>query len=97
MLLSATPDLFPFASHEVVNKVLVSCLIFVFVQMLFSIELHFLNYIFLFLKQQALRSLLLATKASNDLPNAGDDFDYYSSFEGFRDVMDIEGKRILEV
>ncbi|XP_061184893.1 exosome complex component 10-like [Saccostrea echinata] len=47
--------------------------------------------------QQALKSVLQATRASNDLPAAGDDFDYYSSFQGVRDILDIEGKRVLNI
>jgi hypothetical protein len=47
--------------------------------------------------QHALKSVLQATKASNDLPASGDDFDYYSTFEGFRDIMGIEGNRILHL
>ena len=41
--------------------------------------------------------MLLATKSSNELPASGDDFDYYSSFPAFQDVMNIEGKRILHM
>ncbi|GFV54764.1 hypothetical protein TNCV_3010661, partial [Trichonephila clavipes] len=37
--------------------------------------------------QDALRSILLATKSSNDLPSAGEEFDYYDTFHGFRQVM----------
>ncbi|KAJ8319871.1 hypothetical protein KUTeg_001458 [Tegillarca granosa] len=47
--------------------------------------------------QNALKSVLQATKCSNELPATGDDFDYYSSFQGVRDVLDIEGKRILHI
>ncbi|XP_069106057.1 exosome complex component 10-like [Argopecten irradians] len=47
--------------------------------------------------QKTLRAVLQATKSSNDLPAAGDDFDYYSSFQSFRDILDIEGKRILHI
>ncbi|XP_074655817.1 exosome complex component 10-like [Tubulanus polymorphus] len=47
--------------------------------------------------QHALSGVMRAIKSSNDLPAHGDDFDYYSSFEGFRDLMDIEGKRILDM
>ncbi|KAL4221351.1 Exosome component 10 [Mactra antiquata] len=45
--------------------------------------------------QKTLKAVLQATKCSNEMPAAGDDFDYYSSFQGFQDVMDIEGKRLL--
>ena len=54
-------------------------------------------YITLFLLQQALKTVLQATKCSNELPATGDDFDYYSSFQGVRDVLDIEGNRILNM
>jgi len=47
--------------------------------------------------QQSLRSVVQATKVSNEMPASGDDWDYYSSFQGFQDVMNIEGKRILHV
>lgn len=47
--------------------------------------------------QQALKTVLQATKCSNELPATGDDFDYYSSFQGVRDVLDIEGNRILNI
>ncbi|XP_033763872.1 exosome component 10-like [Pecten maximus] len=47
--------------------------------------------------QKTLRAVLQATKSSNELPAAGDDFDYYSSFQGFRDILDIEGKQILHI
>ncbi|KAK3105991.1 hypothetical protein FSP39_010385 [Pinctada imbricata] len=47
--------------------------------------------------QQALQSVVQAVKSSNDLPAAGDDFDYYSSFSGVRDFLDVEGKRILHI
>ncbi|XP_052082605.1 exosome component 10-like [Mytilus californianus] len=47
--------------------------------------------------QQALKTALLATKCSNDLPATGDDFDYYSSYQGVREVLDIEGNRILNI
>ena len=49
------------------------------------------------LLQQTLQAVLQATKSSNEMPAAGDDFDYYSSFQGFQDVMNIEGKRILHM
>ncbi|RUS73284.1 hypothetical protein EGW08_018957, partial [Elysia chlorotica] len=44
--------------------------------------------------QKALRSVLKATRSSNDLP-VGDDFDFYSTYRSVRDVLDIEGQRIL--
>lgn len=47
--------------------------------------------------QDALRSVLLAIKSTNDLPGAGDDFDYYNTFPGFRAFMMKEGKSILSI
>lgn len=47
--------------------------------------------------QQALKSVVQATRVSNNLPAAGDDYDYYSSFQGVRDILDIEGKRVLNI
>ncbi|KAK3801382.1 hypothetical protein RRG08_059084 [Elysia crispata] len=44
--------------------------------------------------QKALQSVLKATRSSNDLP-VGDDFDFYSTYRSVRDVLDIEGQRIL--
>ncbi|KAK3593284.1 hypothetical protein CHS0354_012379, partial [Potamilus streckersoni] len=44
-----------------------------------------------------LTAVLQATKSSNELPAEGDDFDYYSSFQGFQDVMAIEGRRCLHL
>ena len=40
---------------------------------------------------------MLATKCANGLPTVGDDYDYYSSFESFRQLMQIEGERILQM
>ena len=50
---------------------------------------------YMLLLQQTLKAVLQATKSSNSLPAAGDDYDYYSSYQSFRDILDIEGKRIL--
>uniref|UniRef100_A0A8W8J1W6 HRDC domain-containing protein n=1 Tax=Magallana gigas TaxID=29159 RepID=A0A8W8J1W6_MAGGI len=47
--------------------------------------------------QQALKSVVQATRVSNNLPASGDDYDYYSSFQGVRDILDIEGKRVLNI
>ena len=47
--------------------------------------------------QQTLKAVLQATKCSNEMPASGDDFDYYSSYEGFQDVMNIENRRILHM
>ena len=53
--------------------------------------------IWLFYLQSAFKAIMGAIKCSNDLPSSGDDYDYYSSFESFRNLMDIEGSRILEL
>ena len=47
--------------------------------------------------QSALRATMAAIKASNQLPSAGDDFDYYSSFGAFRELMGMEGRRLLQM
>ncbi|PVD36992.1 hypothetical protein C0Q70_03985 [Pomacea canaliculata] len=46
--------------------------------------------------QQSLRTVLQATKASNDLPT-GDDYDFYSTFDAVRDVLDFEARRTLQL
>lgn len=48
-------------------------------------------------KKSLLRAVLQCIKCSNVLPAEGDDYDYYASFQGFRDIMDVEGKRILHM
>jgi len=47
--------------------------------------------------QAALQALVLAIKRSHELPSSGDDFDYYSSFKGFRRVMQVERSTILDM
>lgn len=47
------------------------------------------------LKQKALGKLKLATRAANELPAAGDDYDFYSSFEGFRQFCNSQGDKLL--
>ncbi|XP_054712256.1 exosome component 10-like [Uloborus diversus] len=47
--------------------------------------------------QESLRSILLATRASNALPAAGDDYDYYSTFQGFRTFLAQKGQSILSL
>ncbi|KAH6931823.1 hypothetical protein HPB50_000888 [Hyalomma asiaticum] len=47
--------------------------------------------------ESLLRSVVQATKASNDLPGAGEDFEYFSSFASFRQVMLAEGKSVLKL
>ncbi len=37
--------------------------------------------------------MILATKSSNGLPGEGDDFEYYSSFPGFKTFCDKMGGR----
>ncbi|GIY19961.1 hypothetical protein CDAR_583751 [Caerostris darwini] len=45
--------------------------------------------------QAALRSILLATKASNELPTADNDFNVCDLYPGFREVLNHEKKEIL--
>ncbi|XP_030835176.1 exosome component 10 [Strongylocentrotus purpuratus] len=45
--------------------------------------------------QKALGKLKLATRAANELPAAGDDYDFYSSFEGFRQFCNSQGDKLL--
>ncbi|GAB1606032.1 exosome component 10-like [Argonauta hians] len=47
--------------------------------------------------QKVLQTVLQCVKSSNDLPAEGDDYDFYSSFPGFQELMDVEGKRILHI
>ncbi|KAH9376512.1 hypothetical protein HPB48_006597 [Haemaphysalis longicornis] len=47
--------------------------------------------------EHVLRSVVQATKAANDLPSAGEDFEYFSSFASFRQVMLAEGKNVLKM
>ncbi|XP_077510567.1 exosome component Rrp6 [Amblyomma americanum] len=47
--------------------------------------------------EHVLRSVLQATKAANDLPEAGEDFEYFSSFASFRQVMQADGKSVLKL
>ena len=56
--------------------------------MIFALLLYF---------QDALRSLMVAVKSSNELPNTGEDFNYYSSFSAYQEIMNVEGKRMLEM
>lgn len=54
-----------------------------------------LIYLFFFSKyQKGFQAVVQATKSSNELP-LGDDYDYYSTFPAVREVLDIEGRRIL--
>lgn len=46
--------------------------------------------------QAAFRSILAATKASNEVPSDSD-FDYYSTFKGFQKVMLNKGQSILSL
>ena len=43
-----------------------------------------------------LRTVLQATKASNDLPT-GDDYDFYSTYNSVRNIMDLEARRLLQL
>ncbi|CAI9731187.1 exosome component 10-like [Octopus vulgaris] len=47
--------------------------------------------------QKVLQTVLQCVKSSNALPAEGDDYDFYSSFPGFQEIMEIEGKRILHI
>ncbi|CAN7986364.1 unnamed protein product [Ixodes hexagonus] len=47
--------------------------------------------------EHVLRAVLQATKAGNEMPSSGEDFEYYSSFASFRQVMLSEGKDILKL
>lgn len=49
--------------------------------------------LFVFLKS-LLSEVMKATKAANGLPAEGDDFDYYSSFPGFRTFCNKMGSRV---
>ncbi|XP_077370820.1 exosome complex component 10 isoform X1 [Festucalex cinctus] len=42
-----------------------------------------------------LGSVLLATKASGGLPQAGDEFDFYRSFPGFQEFCEVQGDQLL--
>lgn len=50
-----------------------------------------LNSLFL---QALVSQVVKATKASNQLPGEGDDFEYYSSFPGFKSFCDKMSGRI---
>ncbi|XP_071507296.1 exosome complex component 10-like [Diadema antillarum] len=45
--------------------------------------------------KKALGKLMLATRAANELPAGGDDYDFYSSYEGFRHFCNSQGDRLL--
>ncbi|XP_051907021.1 exosome component 10 [Hippocampus zosterae] len=42
-----------------------------------------------------LGAVLLATKASGSLPQAGDEFDFYRSFPGFQEFCEVQGDQLL--
>ncbi|XP_070561163.1 exosome complex component 10-like [Ptychodera flava] len=46
--------------------------------------------------QKALGTFLQATKCSNSLPAAGDDYEYYSSFDSIRDFYHDNSRRLLD-
>uniref|UniRef100_A0A8C8VKJ9 Exosome complex component 10 n=1 Tax=Pelusios castaneus TaxID=367368 RepID=A0A8C8VKJ9_9SAUR len=45
--------------------------------------------------KHALGTVVAATKASNGLPQAGDEYDFYRSFPGFRAYCETQGDRLL--
>ncbi|NXK46556.1 EXOSX protein, partial [Chauna torquata] len=47
------------------------------------------------LTQYALGTVVAATKASNGLPQPGDEYDFYRSFPGFRAYCETQGHRLL--
>ncbi|XP_064459624.1 exosome complex component 10-like isoform X2 [Ornithodoros turicata] len=47
--------------------------------------------------ENVLRAVLDATKASNAMPASGEDYEFFSSFSSFRQVMLAEGKDILNL
>ncbi|KAG1672907.1 Exosome component 10 [Nymphon striatum] len=47
--------------------------------------------------ESVLRSMFAAIQSSRNLPSVGDEFDFYSSFRGFRTVMNAEGKNLLKL
>ncbi|NXI66420.1 EXOSX protein, partial [Anseranas semipalmata] len=47
------------------------------------------------LAQYALGTVVAATKASNGLPQPGDEYDFYRSFPGFRAYCETQGHRLL--
>ncbi|NWX30286.1 EXOSX protein, partial [Notiomystis cincta] len=47
------------------------------------------------LAQYALGTVVAATKASNGLPQPGDEYDFYCSFPGFRAYCNTQGDRLL--
>ena len=67
--------------------------------LMFKIRFHFhvrISKMILYF-QDALRSLMVAVKSFNELPNTGEDFNYYSSFPAYQEIMNVEGKRMLEM
>ena len=43
------------------------------------------------------KSVVGVSKTTNVLPAAGNDFDYYASFSGFQEAMNLEGDRLLDL
>jgi len=43
------------------------------------------------------RAVLATSRTTNVLPAAGNDFDFYQSFSGFQEAMNLEGDRLLEL
>nr|XP_008120099.1 PREDICTED: exosome component 10-like [Anolis carolinensis] len=46
--------------------------------------------------KHALGSVVSATKASNGLPQPGDEYDFYRSFPGFQAYCETQGDRLLQ-
>ena len=47
--------------------------------------------------QHLLRQTSRATQMANQLPGVGDDYDYYSCFETFRNFEHVESGRLLDM
>ena len=43
------------------------------------------------------KSVMAVSRTTNVLPAAGNDFDYYASFAGFQEAMNLEGDRLLDL
>ncbi|XP_034029131.1 exosome component 10 [Thalassophryne amazonica] len=46
--------------------------------------------------KHALGAVLSATKASADVPQAGDEYDFYRSFPGFQEFCEVQGHKLLQ-
>lgn len=47
--------------------------------------------------QQIFQHVLAATRYANALPKLGDNYELYASYPAFSKVMDVEGRRVLEL